>query len=147
MDTIYNILENESRLLPLINLYLRKPEREENRKRDGSWYSKLLDISESLPDVLTNYAFGCLGPKPPLARYKVVERTLDDLVLPGTNQVVNVGIIATRTSGFGSDCEGISSALIAAAHSKKYAVVVAPEYSFLPESGKLTLISTEKFKY
>jgi hypothetical protein len=74
------------------------------------------------------------------SKIDIVEITLEDLLHPDSQNPIRVGIVAAYTSFRGSDMVSILNSVLEASSSKKYDIVVAPEYSFSPEEG---LISEE----
>ncbi len=69
---------------------------------------------------------------------KIVACSLDGLVSNATQRQLTVGMISARTTACGSSTQTLLETILGAGNSGLYDIVVAPEYSFLPESGPLT---------
>lgn len=78
---------------------------------------------------------------------RLIEFDLEELVSQKTGQPLKVGIVAARTSCNGTDTNRIKDVILAAARTGSYDIILAPEYSFLPESGPLTKKELDRHLY
>lgn len=76
---------------------------------------------------------------------RIVESTLEGLISSRTGDPMQVGIVAAKTSSYGSDTVSIQAALVNAAKSGHFDIVVAPEYSFMPSTGPLSRTELDRY--
>jgi hypothetical protein len=75
----------------------------------------------------------------------IIDKTLEDLIFPLTNSPTRLGIMAISTSIDGIDTDSIFKEIETAVKSKKYNIIVAPEYTFLSQKGPFSKQELESY--